>query len=57
MATSAKKIGPPMKMNNVYDWADNAVRCYELVVETLCEQLLDERFPGEIAKQWHVVTW
>jgi len=35
-----------------YDWADNASRCYDLAVETLREQYLAERFPGETAEQW-----
>ena len=43
-------------MNDAYVWADDAVRCYDQVVETLCEQHLDERFPGETAKQWQAVT-
>ena len=51
-----EKYGPLMKMNDAYDWADNAVRCYDQVVETLCEQHLDERFPGKTAKQWQAVT-
>ena len=38
-----EKYGPLMKMNDAYDWAANAVRCYDQVVETLCEQHLDER--------------
>ena len=35
-----------------YDWADNASRCYDLAVETLREQYLAERLPGETAEQW-----
>ena len=35
-----------------YDWADNASRCYDLAVETLREQYLAERLPGETADQW-----
>ncbi len=35
-----------------YYWADNASRCYDLAVETLREQYLAERLPGETAEQW-----
>ncbi len=35
-----------------YDWADNASRCYDLAVETLREQYLADRLPGETAEQW-----
>jgi len=35
-----------------YDWADDAARCYDLAVETLREQYLAERLPGETATQW-----
>jgi len=34
------------------DWADDSARCYDLAVETLREQYLAERFPGETAAQW-----
>ena len=39
-------------MIDAYDWADNASRCYDLAVETLREQYLAERLPGETAEQW-----
>ena len=39
-------------MSDAYDWADDAARCYDLAVETLREQYLGERFPGETAVQW-----
>ena len=40
-----------IKMSDVYDWANDAARCYDLVVEMLCEQYLAERLPGETAEQ------
>ena len=39
-------------MSDAYDWADDAARCYDLIVEMLCEQYLAERLPGETAEQW-----
>jgi len=38
--------------NTSKDWADDAARCYDLAVETLREQYLAERLPGETATQW-----
>ncbi len=39
-------------MSDAYDWADDAARCYDLAVETLRDQYLAERFPGETVEQW-----
>ena len=39
-------------MSDAYDWADDAARCYDLAVETLRDQYLAERLPGETAEQW-----
>ena len=39
-------------MSDAYDWADDAARCYGLAVETLRDQYLAERLPGEMAEQW-----
>ena len=35
------------EMSDAYDWADDAARCYDLAVETLRDQCLAERLPGE----------
>jgi len=39
-------------MSDAYDWADDTARCYDLAVETLRNQYLAERLPGETAEQW-----
>ena len=39
-------------MSDAYDWADDAARCYDLAVETLRDQYLAERLPGETVGQW-----
>ena len=40
------------EMSDAYDWADDAARCYALAVETLRDQYLAERLPGETVEQW-----
>ena len=40
------------EMSDAYDWADDAARCYDLAVETLRDQYLAERLPGETVEQW-----
>ncbi len=40
------------EMSDAYDWADDAARCYDLAVETLRDQYLAERLPGETEEQW-----
>ena len=40
------------EMSDAYDWADDAARCYDLAVETLRDQYLAERLPGETVGQW-----
>ena len=39
-------------MSDAYDWADDVARCYDLAVETLRDQYLAERLPGETVEQW-----
>jgi len=36
-------------MGDVYDWANDAARFYDLAVEVLHEQYLAGRLPGETA--------
>ena len=43
--------GPQIKMNDAYVWADDAVRCYDLPIETLRDRYLNERLEGESAAQ------
>ena len=43
--------GPQIKMNDAYVWADDAVRCYDLSIETLRDRYLNERLEGESAAQ------
>ena len=40
------------EMSDAYDWADDAARCCDLAVETLRDQYLAERLPGETVEQW-----
>ena len=40
------------EMSDAYDWADDAARCYDLAVETLRDQYLAERLPGETVEHW-----
>ena len=39
-------------MNDDYDWAEDAITSYALAIQTLRERYLENRFPGEIAKEW-----
>jgi len=43
--------GPQIKLNDAYVWADNAVRCYDLPIETLRDRYLNEGLEGETAAQ------
>ena len=41
-----------MKKTDEYDWADDAIASYTLVIKTLRERYLEDRLPGESAKEW-----
>ncbi len=44
-------------MNDLnYDWELNAIGSYTLAIETLRYRYLDERLPGESAKDWQART-
>ncbi len=47
-----KKYGPQKNMNDVYEWADDASRCYDLAIKTLRDRYLKERLEGETAAHW-----
>ena len=35
-----------------YDWAEDAIASYVLAIQTLRERYLEDRLPGESAKEW-----
>ena len=39
-------------MSDNYDWAEDAIASYALAIKTLRERYLEERLPGENAKEW-----
>jgi hypothetical protein len=39
-------------MNDDYDWAEDAIASYALAIKTLRERYLENRLPGESAKEW-----
>ena len=39
-------------MNDVYDWAEDAIASYALAIQTLRERYLEDRLLGESAKAW-----
>ena len=41
-----------MKKTDNYDWAEDAIASYALAIQTLRERYLEERLPGESAKEW-----
>ena len=41
-----------MKRTDNYDWAEDAIASYNLAIETLRERYLEDRLPGESAKEW-----
>ena len=41
-----------MKRTDDYDWAEDAIASYNLAIQTLRERYLEERLPGENAKEW-----
>ncbi len=40
------------RMNNDYDWAEDAIASYALAIRTLRERYLEDRLSGESAKEW-----
>ena len=41
-----------MKRTDDYDWAEDAIASYALAIKTLRERYLEDRLPGESAKEW-----
>ena len=41
-----------VKKTDEYDWAEDAVASYALAIQTLRERYLEDRLPGESAKEW-----
>ena len=41
-----------MKKTDEYDWAEDAVASYALAIQTLRKRYLEDRLPGESAKEW-----
>ena len=41
-----------MKKTNEYDWAEDAIASYAVAIESLRKRYLQQRFPGESAKEW-----
>ena len=41
-----------MKKTDEYDWAEEAIASYVLAIKTLRERYLEDRLPGESAKEW-----
>ena len=41
-----------VKRTEDYDWAEDAIASYNLAIETLRERYLEDRLPGESAKEW-----
>ena len=41
-----------MKKTDEYDWAEDAIASYALAIQTLWERYLEDRLPGESAKEW-----
>ena len=39
-------------MSDDYDWAEDAIAFYNLAIQTLRERYLEDRLPGESAKEW-----
>ena len=40
------------RMNDEYDWAEDAIASYALAIQTLRESYLANRLPGESAKEY-----
>ena len=41
-----------VKRTDDYDWAEDAIASYALAIQTLRERYLEDRLPGESAKEW-----
>lgn len=41
-----------MKKTNEYDWAEDAIASYAVAIESLRKRYLQQRLPGESAKEW-----
>ena len=41
-----------MKKTDEYNWVEDAIASYAVAIETLRERYLNERQPGESAKEW-----
>ena len=41
-----------MKKTDAYVWVEDAITSYAVAIETLRERYLEERQPGESAKEW-----
>ena len=41
-----------MKRTEDYDWAEDVIASYALAIQTLRERYLEDRLPGESAKEW-----
>ena len=39
-------------MSDEYDWDQDAIASYVLAIKTLRERYLENRLPGESAKEW-----
>ena len=40
------------RMNDDYDWAEDAIASYTVAIDSLRERYLEERLPGESAREW-----
>ena len=40
------------KTDEDYNWAEDAMASYALAIKTLRERYIEERLPGESAKEW-----
>ena len=41
-----------VKRTDDYDWAKGAIASYNLAIQTLRKRYLEDRLPGESAKEW-----
>ena len=41
-----------VKRTDDYDWAENAIASYTVAIDSLRERYLEERLPGESAREW-----
>tara|TARA_B100000686_G_C16092776_1_gene619385 strand:- start:74 stop:310 length:237 start_codon:yes stop_codon:yes gene_type:complete len=40
------------RMNDEYDWAEDAIASYDVAIQTLRERYLENCLPSESAKEW-----